>query len=301
MEKVFKQVTNATGYISASPLPNVEELSQFYAETYYQQPSTSTYQTIYSNQELEQKRLRAALLLYALKTAHTGAVGRAFLKVGCGEGFVLQAAHDAGFDVAGIDFSSYGVNAFHPHLQDRLSTGDAFDLLDARIADGTKADVCVLQNVVEHVINPEGLMARIKKALNPGGLVVVNVPNDFSRTQEKLKELGHVDQDYWFLPPQHLHYFNVDTIGPFMENAGFEVVDMFGDFPIEMFLFHPGSNYAINADNGPGAHRARLEMDLLLAERGIENYHRFCQAMAACGIGRNVSVVARPVDCGLAH
>jgi len=105
-----------------------------------------------------------------------------------------------------------------------------------------------------------------------------------------------VDHDYWFLPPQHLHYFNIDTIGPFMESVGFEVVDMFGDFPIELFLFHPGSNYAVNRENGPAAHRARVALDLLLAERGIENYYRFCQAMSACGIGRNVCVLVRVKD-----
>lgn len=293
MKKEFKKVTNALGYISASPLPSVEELERYYADIYYQQTPAATYQTTYSPEELEQKRLRAKLLIYAFEAARDGKDGKDFLEIGCGEGFVLQAAADAGFDVAGIDLSRFGVQTFHPHLADRLSTGDALELLDTRIKHGLKADVCVLQNILEHVLDPEALMARVKDVLKPGGLAAINVPNDFSALQKKLMELGDVDHDYWFLPPQHLHYFNVDTITPFLENAGFEVMDLFADFPIEMFLFHPGSNYAANADNGPNAHRARLLLDLLLAERGISNYYRLCQAMSGCGIGRNVCAIVR--------
>ncbi|MFD2206861.1 class I SAM-dependent methyltransferase [Kiloniella antarctica] len=290
----YKQITNSTGYVSACPLPSPEMLARFYSEIYYQESATKTYQATYSNEELDQKRLRAKLLLHAVKAAQTEKKCNDFLEVGCGEGFVLQAAKEIGFNVAGIDFSSFGIQSFHPHLEEYLSTGDAFELLDNRYDSGTKVDVCILQNILEHVIDPEGLMQRIKAVLTPGGVAAINVPNDFSRMQEKLKDLDYVNQDYWFLPPQHLHYFNVDNIRPFMAKLGFEIVDMFGDFPIEMFLFHPGSNYASKPENGPAAHDARLIVDLLLAERGIENYYRFCQAMSACGIGRNVCVIVRP-------
>ncbi|MDH5771514.1 MAG: class I SAM-dependent methyltransferase [Rhodospirillaceae bacterium] len=296
MKEKFNKIINSTGYISVSPLPSAEELRKFYADAYYQQSLAATYRADYPQEELNHKRLRAELLLHALKSVRKANDGKSFLEVGCGEGFVLQAAHDAGYDVEGIDFSSYGVKSFHPHFESVLSTGDAFELLDVRIKSGTKVDVCVLQNVLEHVIDPEGLMDRIKRILTPDGLAVINIPNDFSRIQEKLKDIGSVDRDYWFLPPHHLHYFNVDTIGLFIESVGFEVVDTFGDFPIELFLFCPGSNYVTNADNGPSAHKARIEIDLLLAERGIDNYHRFCQSMSGCGIGRNVCVIVRVKD-----
>jgi hypothetical protein len=60
-----------------------------------------------------------------------------------------------------------------------------------------------------------------------------------------------------------------------------------------MFLFHPGSNYVLRREQGKAAHQARLTLDLLLAERGLGPYHRFCQAMSGCGIGRNVTVILR--------
>jgi hypothetical protein len=75
---------------------------------------------------------------------------------------------------------------------------------------------------------------------------------------------------------------------------GFTTLDAFADFPIEFFLYHAGSNYIENSAAGKPAHKARVELDLLLAENGIAPLHGLCQAMTRCGIGRNVTVVARP-------
>jgi SAM-dependent methyltransferase len=295
----FTKVTAAEGYISAFPQPNASELSQFYSELYYQKPQTTTYQQTYPPEELEQKRLRARLLMHALEQFHDKrARDTDFLEIGSGEGFVLKAATDADYQTKGIDFSSFGLSKFHPELMDRLDTGDAFDLLDRYIAKGGKTDICVLQNVLEHVIDPVGLMGRIKGMLSDGGLMAVTVPNDFSRLQQRASELRLIDDEYWFLPPQHLHYFNPASLETFLNSMGFEVLDAYGDFPIELFLFHPGSNYVRDPSAGPKAHAARVALDLLLAEKGMGLYHAFCKAMTGCGFGRNVTMIVRPKEAG---
>lgn len=292
--KDFRKITNPEGYISVAPLPEPEELAKFYSELYYQMPQTATYQETYPAEELAQRRLRGALLMYALERGRgRPAGGASFLEVGAGEGFVLRAAADAGFDVEGIDFSGFGLNKFHPELSAKLRTGDAFDLLDKRLAEGRPTDVCVLQNVLEHVLDPVALLRRIRGVLASDGVAAITVPNDYSRMQQKAAELGMIDGEYWFSPPQHLHYFNVASLRAFVEANGFRVVDAYGDFPIEMFLFHPGANYARTPAAGPDAHKARVALDLLLAENGLDAYYGFCRAMTACGIGRNVTVILK--------
>ncbi len=265
-----------SGYYSASPLPSTEELAEFYSSVYYQESVPSTYQSSYPEDELEQKRLRVNLLLHAI--AEQGGNNGRFLEVGCGEGFLLDAASKSGYDIQGIDFSIHGVQQFHPNVTNKVITGDALELLDKFIDQGKGVDVCVLQNVLEHVIDPVGLLTRIKALLNKSSVVAISVPNDYSRLQDKVMELGLSKDEYWFSPPQHLHYFNVDSVQKFVTSMGFKMVDAFGDFPIELFLFHEGSNYALDRSKGSGAHRARITLDLLLAERGMAPYHKFWMA-----------------------
>ena len=119
------------------------------------------------------------------------------------------------------------------------------------------------------------------------------VPNDFSQLQRKALALDLVDREYWFAPPDHLHYFNTENIDAFMERYGLDVVDRFADFPIELFLFHPGSNYVLHPGAGKSAHQARLTLDLLIRDSGIDNYLEFCRSMTRCGLGRNILVIVK--------
>lgn len=291
----FTRECAKSGVVSVKPMPTREELEAFYADVYFQQPSSATFNIQYTEEELHQRRLRAELALYALRQAgaNSGEKG-AFLEVGCGEGFFLQAAQDDGYMVKGVDFSDAGLRNFHPHLLDKVEIGDAYRILERLLASEERFRVCAMMNVLEHVIDAEALLRGVSQILTREGIVVVTVPNDFSPVQRKLMDKECIDHEFWFQPPQHLHYFNVDTIEKFAVHCGFEVIDTFADFPIDFFLFHPGSNYVRNAEQGKGVHKARIMLDLLLAERGLAPYHRFCQAVSGCGAGRNVTVLLRP-------
>ena len=295
--RLFDKRKTACGVISVMPMPSPEELKAFYAQVYYQKLPSATYSVSYSEEELAHRRLRAELLLFAL--AQAGVSGERheprMLEIGCGEGFLLQAAKERGYLIKGVDFSDHGLRKFHPELLVNVEVGDAYKILDRLLGEGEIFDICVMQNVLEHVIDPEALLKKVRRILGSNGIVMVTVPNDFSPVQKRLVEKGLVDHEYWFHPPQHLHYFNVDTIKPFAAKCGFEVEDAFADFPIDFFLFHPGSNYVQEPAQGKGAHQARIMLDLLLAERGLGAYHAFCRAVTACGAGRNVTVSLRPL------
>ena len=280
------------GYYSVTPLPTKEELESYYANNYYQDSTSVTYKSEYSEDEINQKKLRANLIFHSLE-AQLKIDEASLLEVGCGEGFLLNAANELGCDIKGIDFSHHGIDKFFPDLAYKVQTGDAFNILDEYIQGRKSVDICVLQNVLEHVIEPEVLINKIKQIIKPDGVLIITVPNDYSAMQKKIIELNYSKNEYWFAPPDHLHYFNVDSLEAFVTDHGFEIVDSFGDFPIEMFLFHEGSNYAHDASKGKSAHNARITLDLLLAERGIKPYHNFCQSMTACGIGRNVTVLLK--------
>lgn len=284
--KSWNKIRQPEGFFSIDPLPTTAELNAYYAEKYYQTGQSASYQARYSQQEIDYKRLNARLFLNAIGA--TG--GQKFLEVGCGEGFLLEEARGAGWSVTGVDFSAYGIESFHPHLLPHIAIGDAFATLDDYATQGRRFDACVLQNVLEHVIDPRRLLKRMRQLL-PGGRLLVTLPNDYSAVQAKAMETGAVDHEYWFVPPQHLHYFNIESASELAWNCGFKVVDAFCDFPIESFLFHPASNYVRNRDNGAAAHTARMTMSLLCAEKGLDRYLALSRAYAGCGIGRAFTLV----------
>lgn len=291
-EETFNKSMQNEGYISAIPLPTPEELGKFYAELYYQAPQSSSYQKSYEEIELNFKRIHCEALLYALKSY--GISDGAFLDIGAGEGFLMNAAVHQGFAVTGMDFSSFGVEKFFPNLKGQLISGDVFEGIAELKSEGKRFRVCTAINVLEHVIDPSLFLSAIRDILMPDGLLAITVPNDFSCLQKLLQKEGLINREFWFVPPQHLHYFNADNLPRFCTSRGYDFVDAFSDFPIDMFLFHPGSNYVMNPQNGPAAHRARMLHDLMIADAGWDNYLNYYRAMFKVGIGRDITLILRP-------
>jgi SAM-dependent methyltransferase len=280
------------GWRSVEPRPNPEALKAFYSQAYFQD-SHGTYAQAYSDVELRHRALLADLMLHALDEARGGPGGR-LLEIGCGEGWFLKAASGAGYDVRGLEFSDYGLKRFNPELAGRVQFGDAFEALDRLIDETSAFDVCVMEHVLEHVLDPEALLARLPSILRPGGAVAITVPNDFSAVQLKGEALGHIDHPFWVAPPQHLNYFNSESLPRLLARMGFEVLGGYASFPIDWFLYHPGSNYVRHPEAGKAAHEARMALDLVMAGRGMAAFHGLAKAYLACGVGRSLTLIARP-------
>jgi 2-polyprenyl-3-methyl-5-hydroxy-6-metoxy-1,4-benzoquinol methylase len=287
--EAWRKVRQPEGYISVEPLPSPEELRAFYAEQYYQQTVSASYQASYSEEELSYKRLQARVFLHAIGRGDDGAPS--LLDVGCGEGFLLAEAQTQGWSVKGIDFGAYAVDRFHPALAEHLELGEASEILDRFVAEKRRFEACVLQNVLEHVIDPRGLLGKMRALLAPEGKLLVTLPNDYSGVQQTALKTKLVDHEYWFVPPQHLHYFDIAAASALSRACGYDVKDVFADFPIEVFLFHPGSNYVRAREVGPAAHKARMALSLICAQAGLDSYLDLSRAYARCGIGRAFTLV----------
>ena len=290
----YKKHNKSDGYISTLPLPSVEELQRFYAEYYYQAPKSSSYQESYDNVEIEYKNLKCNALIHALGTHSSSTGGRTFLDIGAGEGFLLNAAYLGGFDVKGLDFSAYGVAKFFPHLVSSHIAGDIYESLQVLIDQGKRFSVCSSTNVLEHVLDPDLFLSFIRQVMEPGAILAITVPNDFSDLQQFALGEGMIDQEFWFVPPHHLNYYNTVSLTRYMTDQGFEILDAFSDFPIDLYLLHPGSNYVNESGNGPAAHRARMYHDLLIARKnGLDNYLDYYRGMFKVGLGRDITVIVR--------
>lgn len=281
------------GFWEIAAKPTSQELQQYYADKYYQEAKGS-YELEYTKDELRYFRAKLEQRSVVLRHHLSSLSSRTLLDVGCGEGYALAFFREQGWAVKGIDFSSAGVESKNPACKDVLATGDIFELLQAEIATGRTYDVVWLQNVLEHVIDPLDLLKSLRTLVSPGGLAVVTVPNDCSITQRGALAHQHIDSAFWVAPPDHLTYFDHASLTSAANETGWDCVEMLGDFPVDWFLFHPGSNYVRDKSAGKAAHKARVQIENIIHEQPIEDVLRFWSATAKLGIGRDITAFLHP-------
>lgn len=286
-------VRHRLGFLQVREPPKAEALQAYYAGAYYQ-AERGNYRKAYPDDELAYLRLKIAQkaeIVAGLRGAE--APGR-MLDVGCGEGFALAWFGEGGWTVEGLDFSSAGVAAQNPELLPRLTTGDVFSELDEKIARGEQYDLVWLNHVIEHVVDPVGLLRSLRRLVAPSGVLVVTAPNDGSELQEDLLAHGDIPERFWIALPDHLSYFTAESLRRTAEETGWTCRDLIGDFPIDLFLLHEGSNYVKDRAQGPGAHRARIRFELLLGRREPDRVNDFYRAMAQVGLGRSLTAFLTP-------
>jgi SAM-dependent methyltransferase len=152
-------------------------------------------------------------------------------------------------------------------------------------------DVVHMNEVLEHVPDPRGILELADALLDPGGLVALMVPNDYSPFQQVLREICRFEP-WWVAPPHHVNYFDVDSIRDLLAER-FKVVSVETSFPIDLFLLM-GDNYVGNAALGRACHAKRKRFELALARAGKSSLKQeLYRRLAELGIGRDVFAIAR--------
>ena len=285
---------HSLGFWEVSKKPTPEELKKYYAEKYYQE-GMGSYNLNYSQDELRYFKSKLEQRVAFIKSHFSFNVARKnFLDVGCGEGYALSFFRENGWKVKGFDFSSAGIKAKNPLCLDALETGDVFELLRSEINANRTYEIVWLQNVLEHVIDPIDLLQSLRKLVSPNGIAVLTVPNDCSITQMALLDNNSIDSAFWVSPPDHLSYFDCESLKNITEFCGWECVEMLSDFPVDWFLFNPNSNYVNDRTLGKDAHKARILIENLIHEQPIDDVLRFWSAAAKLGIGRDITAFLKP-------
>lgn len=279
-------IKNKYSYYEIENKPSAEELQEYYAKKYYQEGAGS-YEINYSNEEKQYFLNKIAQKHQIIKTMLNKEVGK-LLDIGSGEGFSLKYFDELGWDCTGLDFSDYGVSQQNPKQQKLLTAGDIFNNIKIIINQNKKFDLIWLDNVLEHVIDPFQLLLDIHKILDTNGVLVIDVPNDFSIIQEYLLENKYIDREFWVLPPDHLSYFNKEGLTNLANDTGWQVRKTISDYPIDMDLLSPSSNYIKNPEVGKQAHNKRIKFENLLHSVSVEKTNIFYESMADMGIGRNI-------------
>lgn len=286
--KMVETTENAYGFRELKYKPTEEELNTYYSNIYYQQEKGS-YQNEYSieevnyiNSKLEQKFLLINDVLIGTDKKLS------FLDIGCGEGWSLNFFKNKGFEVKGIEYSNYACKTFNKSVVKYLEVGDAYNVLKDMDENEIRFDVILIQNVLEHVLEPLQLLKFAQKLLTKNGLIIIQVPNDFSTLQKKLFQKFYIDKEFWVTYPDHISYFNKDGLKNLCLDAGLSMIKVLGDFPIDFNLLNIDTNYVMDKSKGKNCHLTRVSIENMLNNISPERTNIIYEQLGEMGLGREI-------------
>ena len=203
--------------------------------------------------------------------AKHASAGRRLLEVGTGAGLFLKAAARAGWDASGLELSSEGA-AF---ARDRLELDVRQERAEQMSFAPATFDVAVMFDVIEHLFDPRAVLTASRRALKPGGILVVSTPNFGALSRFVL------GIDWAVLSPlEHTYYYTERTLAAMLRACGFvrtEAVRRFAGWsPIEIM------NYRYT--HAPDGRRARALERLSEKPRAVAAVTRFGRADALIAI-----------------
>jgi 2-polyprenyl-3-methyl-5-hydroxy-6-metoxy-1,4-benzoquinol methylase len=285
---------NKWGFNEISNKPTPKELMQFYTHKYYQD-DRGTYEKTYSKEEVTFFRNKLAQKYAVCEELLSGgsAIGT-FLDIGAGEGWALSFFREQGWSVTGLDYSKSGCAQHNPDCLERLIVGDIYENIDILVSKNEKFRVVLLDNVLEHVISPLSLLEQSRQLVGEDGILIIEVPNDFSILQNYALMKKYVSHPFWVVYPDHLSYFNKEGLIALCKDAGFGCKKLMGDFPIDFNLLNANTNYIENKKVGKSCHQSRVEIENLIHAVSVEKTNRLYSALGALGLGRSIIGFFRP-------
>jgi len=279
------------GFLQFKPTPTNDEITEFYANEFYSGEYKKFNDSSLEVQLEDREFFEGGLddIAYHINEVLNKPLNHlSLLDIGCGWSQALLFFASKGMDCYGFDPApeavSYGISK---GLNVKRAGMDRMNVFGDK-----KFDVVMLKNVLEHLANPVEVLDEIhQKVLSKGGLIVIDVPNEFNAFQTAGRDL-HQLNDWWVAPPAHLNYFSKDTLVNLLEGTGYEVKLSEASFPLEMFLLF-GDCYVNDGRLGKQCHQKRVAFETNLRKLGYtQKLHQFYQALAELNLGRQITIYA---------
>jgi len=153
------------------------------------------------------------------------------LDLGCGAGFLSNYLAERGHRVVGLDAEDDCLTVAAHHDRTRSVDYEHGDALDLRYIDGSFDVVCAM-DFLEHVEDPERVVAEAARVLVPGGMFFFHT---FNRTF--LSWLVVIKGVEWFVrntpDAMHVHrlFVRPEELAGMCKNHGLEVIQLLGSRP----------------------------------------------------------------------
>ena len=151
---------------------------------------------------------------------------RRVLELGCGEGAFAAAYRSRNPKAHYSAVELHGTSAEQAATRiDRLLCGDFETMDDAEVTGGTRFDAIIMGDVLEHMSDPDRVLARLRDLLVDDGHLAISVPNVAHWTA-----LFHLingrwpSQDSGLFDRTHLRFFTLQSLTEALGKAGFRLV-----------------------------------------------------------------------------
>lgn len=191
------------------------EPATFYDESYFDDADAPKGYNDYFAMATAMRRTNQKRIKYLRRLAPDAS---SLLDVGCGPGFFLRDASDAGYTTRGIEVSPFASEFGRRELNQSIITGPIDSGTVARI-DQTPA-IITLWDTIEHLPDPDDAIHRLAEKLAPGGVLCIT-------TGDITSMAARISGARWHLYnlPEHLWFFSPQALRLLLEKAGLEVVD----------------------------------------------------------------------------
>ncbi len=279
------------------PIPTEDEIAVFYKKKYFdlikkggRAPEIRRLTSGGDEANSEQKWLESTLYndIEHILTKNLPKGAKNLYDIGCGTGDFLKYMIGLGWSGIGIE-PSEDVGQVVANSELIIYNRSLEEFIAEYPEYKYASDAITLLNVLEHVHNPIKFLQITKKFLKPhSGVICVRVPNDFNELQI-YAQIKLTKDLWWIATPDHINYFNIESLQKLLISLDFEIIYTSTDFPMEFFLFM-GDKYVENPEIGHICHKKRVNFELSIPD---VLRRKIYQNLAKIGIGRNCMVFAK--------
>ncbi len=159
------------------------------------------------------------------------------LDIGCGEGFFAAELAKNGNRVTGVDILPQVSEASSLVAYYRADLDEGLQSIIKNL-NGKRFDRILLLDVLEHLRHPERILEQCHELLEPGGQIIVSVPNVANLTVGLMLLGGRFDYtERGILDKTHLRFFTRRTARALIKNTGYTLIkDTMTVIPLELAL-----------------------------------------------------------------
>ena len=202
------------------PMPTEEELHAVYNEGYFENASlaqsdvTKVYGYVdYIEERINKQKNYASICRTLQRLAIPAHTPPRLLDYGCGLGFFLDSAFEAGFKPNGVEFNQYALDYIRSRYAYRV-----FHFSDLDPAESY--DVITMFDVIEHLRDPFATIASIRNMLADNGVVVMLTMDSTSFVS---RIMGKRLEDFRRIR-EHLFFFSRSNLISILVKQGFDVL-----------------------------------------------------------------------------
>lgn len=145
------------------------------------------------------------------------------LDVGAGDGVFVSAARQSGHTVMGVELCSVAAKTVAEEFGVSVLAGD---ILHDELTFTAPIDVVVMHHVFEHLLTPLDYLQAIRKLLQPGGIFVFEIPQQFINPIDLIYRALGRQRPFNAYSLHHPYFYTVKSIKRLLGLAEYEILSL---------------------------------------------------------------------------